>query len=67
MTKKELTKSMQDFTGCSFITKAQLMTFMGYKSPNSVTKYLHPLQRVDKRYYIPDVAEEVLSCASYAD
>lgn len=67
MTKNELTKSMKDFTGCSFITRVQLATFMGYKNPASVAKILYPLQRFEKRYFIPDVVEEVLNNAKYSD
>ena len=60
MTKTELTKAMQHHAGCSFITRSQLASFMGYKNPASVAKYLYPLERVDKRYFIPDVADEIL-------
>lgn len=67
MTKTELSKGMQAFTGCSFITRLQLMDFMGYRSVNSVTKYLYGLPRVDKRYYIPDVAAAIVEQVTYKD
>ena len=67
MTKTELSKGMQEFTGCSFITRLQLMDFMGYRSVNSVTKYLHDLPRVDKRYYIPDVAAAIAAQITYKE
>ncbi len=67
MTKTELSKGMQAFTGCSFITRLQLMEYMGYRSVNSVTKYLHSLPRVDKRYYIPDVAAAIAAQITYKD
>lgn len=60
MNKAELTKAMQVHTGCSFITRIQLAGFMGYKNPASVAKYLYPLERVDKKYFIPDVVEQIL-------
>ena len=63
MTKTELTKAMRDFAGSSFITRLQLSQFMGYKKPQSVDRYLYPLERIDKKYFIPDVAEQLMSAA----
>lgn len=64
MNKTELTKSMQTFTGSSFITRLQLAKFMGYKRPASVDRYLYKLERIDKKYFIPDVAAELISSAA---
>lgn len=63
MTKTELVKSMQAHTGSGFITRIQLAGYMGYKNPTSVAKYLHGLERVDKKYFIPDVADSILTAA----
>lgn len=60
MTKTELTKAMQGFAGSSFITRAQLANFMGYKNPVSVDRYLYSLERIDSKYFIPDVAGELM-------
>ena len=66
MTKTELTKSMQAYTGSSFITRNQLAGFMGYKNPSSVVKHLYGLERIDKKYFIPDVVDNMLAARSYA-
>ena len=65
MNKTELTKAMQNHTGSSFITRLELMKFMGYKNPSSVDRYLHSLERVDKRYFIPDVAGKLIEAAAF--
>ena len=64
MTKTELTKSMQAYTGSSFITRIQLAGYMGYKNPSSVAKHLHGLERIDKKYFIPDVVGNLLEARS---
>lgn len=63
MTKTELVKSMQSYVGSSFITRIQLAGYMGYKNPSSVAKYLYGLERIDKKYFIPDVADQLLHTA----
>lgn len=62
MTKTELTRSMERFFGAAFITRQQLVQFMGKRDPHSVDAILSGLKRVDgKYYYAADVAEALLS------
>ena len=56
MERKELINSMKNFTGAGFITRSQLAEFMGYKDPHYVDRYINGLQRINKRYFINDVA-----------
>lgn len=60
MNKKELINDMKQYCGAGFISKTQLASYMGYKSSNSVTPYLHGLLSIDRRYFIPEVADRLL-------
>lgn len=59
MVKTQLVKRMEDYTNCPFITRSQLKTFLGYKSEQSVDKFLQ-VTRVGGKYFIEDVATEIL-------
>lgn len=56
---KAIADEMEKFTGCLFITRPQLMKFMGYSTPASVDKYLFGLKRNGTRFFINDVARKI--------
>ncbi len=55
---------MKAFSGSGFITRQQLMVYMGYKDPHKVDQYLHDLQSIKKKYFIPDVATQLHNALS---
>lgn len=55
---------MKAFSGSGFITRQQLMVYMGYKDPHKVDQYLRDLQSIRKRYFIPDVATQLHNALS---
>ena len=59
MNRQELIKDMKAFSGSGFITRHQLMEYMGYKDPHKIDHYLRDLQSIKKRYFIPDVATQL--------
>lgn len=61
MNRKELINDMRQYCKAGFISKKQLADFLGYKSVNSVSQYLYGLNSIDRRYYIPDVVDSLLS------
>lgn len=61
LTKSDLIKDMKAATGSSFITRIELTRYLGYACPKTVDKYLYPLERIEKRYFIPDVAAAILA------
>ena len=61
MNRKELIADMKQYCGAGFISKKQLAAYMGYKSINSVSPYLDGLNSIDRRYFIPEVADRLLS------
>ena len=60
MNKREIINSMEKYTKASFITRKQLAEFLGRKSQYHVDKYLVGLDRIDKMYFIPDVAARLM-------
>ncbi len=51
----------QDCGGADFITLSQFCRYMGIKDPYKAKKnYLDGLDRVSKRYYIPDVVDRMM-------
>ena len=62
MTKQELTADMRrSCSGSSFITRTELMKYLGYNCPKRVDKYLRGLERISRtKYFIPDVSEAIL-------
>ena len=63
MTKKDLVADMKKHVdGASFITLTGLQKYMGVRSHHSVDRYITGLERINNRYYfIPDVADSILS------
>ena len=70
MDKTELRKAMKQHTGgAEFITATQLTTFLGYSKESSKkvkARYLVGLPCIDKRYFIPEVADRILERRAYA-
>lgn len=60
MNRKELINDMKQYCGAGFISKKQLAAYMGYKSVNSVSPYLDGIMSIDRRYFIPEVADRLL-------
>ena len=52
---------MKQYCKAGFISKKQLAAYMGYKSINSVSPYLDGLNSIDRRCFIPEVADRSLS------
>lgn len=61
MKRKELIESMQKFTKSGYIIRDELKEYMGYKDPHDVDKFLKYLERIGKKYFIPDVADSIMS------
>ena len=61
MNRRELINDMRQYYNAGFISKKQLAAYMGYKSVNSVSPYLDGLNSIDRRYFIPEVADRLLS------
>lgn len=70
MDKTELRKAMKQHTGgAEFITATELTTFLGYSKESSKrvkAKFLVGLQSIDKRYFIPEVADRILERRAYS-
>lgn len=64
MERKEMIKDFISQTGQLFITKNELAALMGYKDVKNVSKYLYGLERVEKKYYIPDVVTRIKGAAT---
>ena len=60
MNRRELINDMKQYCGACFISKKQLAAYMGYKSVNSVSAYLDGLNSIDRRYFIPEVADRLI-------
>jgi hypothetical protein len=64
MDKQELRRTLkQHVGGAEFITATELATFLGYSKQNAKrvkSKYLADLQAIDKKYFIPEVAEQIM-------
>lgn len=56
---------METYVGGCFITRDELAKFMGYKAPKTVDKYLTGLDQIRKKYFVPDVAEVLVSEKTY--
>lgn len=65
MDKKEMVQSFRKETGSLFITRIELAGVMGYKDAHCVDKYLSGLERVEKKYFIPDVVESIKRRCDY--
>ena len=62
MTKQELIRSMvSSGDGSYFITKSDLVRFLGVSHSRYIDKYVDGLDRVGgKRFFVPDVAGRIL-------
>lgn len=61
MNKQEIVNDLHKHCGSFFITRNELAKFMGKKDPHGVDYILYGLDRVEKKYYIRDVAESLIS------
>ena len=62
MEKKKLIARMKEHTNnACFISKKELAEALGYESVNSVSKFVYGLPKVNKRYFIDDVADSIIS------
>lgn len=59
MTKQQLVDKMEARYG-AFILPSQIAEFMGLKDRHSIRKYIARLERVGNRYFVPDVAKEIM-------
>lgn len=61
MTATDLKNSLSTYCGgAMFVTVTEVAGFMGYADKKAVkAKYLRGLERVGKKYYIPDVAKRI--------
>ena len=59
MTKTELEKDMKKAVGSSFISKTELASYLGYKKADSVQSIVKGLTRLNKKYFVPEVAERI--------
>lgn len=65
MNKRDLVIDLKNYVNAGFITRGQLAKYMGKKDPHDVDKFLYGLERVGKNYFIPDVAESIISMRSF--
>ena len=61
MNKQQLIHSMEKATGKSVITRSQLADYLNLKDAKSVDVHLTGLPSVNQRFFIPDVAENILN------
>lgn len=64
MDKQEMIRHMKTKNNSLFITRQELAEIMGYKDPHSVDRYLRGLERIDRRYFIPDVVAVIKNNAT---
>lgn len=64
MDKQEMIRYMKAKNNSLFITRQELAEIMGYKNPHSVDRYLRGLERIDRRYFIPDVVAVIKNNAT---
>lgn len=65
MEKKQLVTDMTRSAGGSFVTRQWLADYMNLKDPKSVDRYLQGLPRLNKRYFVGDIADAMLSQCAY--
>ncbi len=61
MNKQDLIKDMERKVEASVITRKQLAEYLNLKDAKSVDVYLHGLPSINQRYFIADVAEQMLA------
>lgn len=64
MEKQEMIKLFRTETGSLFITRQELSKVMGYADPHNVDRYLCGLEKVEKKYFIPDVVLRIKGAAT---
>lgn len=68
MTKTEVSKEMSRFLGgAGFISKSEIAQFLGYKDYHVASQYVADLKRVNGKYFIGDVAANIVSAGVYGD
>lgn len=60
MTKGQLSRKISEHMGGAIMTNRKDLAACLGCSPSSVDKFLRPLPRVGRLYYIDDVAEEIV-------
>lgn len=60
MTKSELIKDMQSFSGSGFMTVTKLAEYLGYADRSSVRKYTKGCQKIGYKVFIRDIAENII-------
>lgn len=60
MNKQEMVFALKKNTENSFTTRKRLMDYTGYIDAKSVDPYIHGLPSVNSRYFIIDVAEQLI-------
>lgn len=66
MNKRELINDMKRAAGgSSFVTRAWLAKYMNHPDPHSVDRFLYNLPRINRRYFIDDIAEKIMDQAQY--
>lgn len=56
---KAIEQDIKKCFGCSFITKKEIASYMGYKKTDSVNNITNGLPKFNKRYFVPEVAERI--------
>jgi len=54
-------------SGGGFITRAELAAYMNLKDPKSIDRYLSGLPRINKRYFIADIADRLLANCNWRE
>ena len=67
MTKKELIEDMKRHAGSGFVSRSWLAEYLHLKDPKSVDRYLYNLQTVNSRYFIADIAENIMQQCKYRE
>lgn len=67
MNKRELINDMKRAAGGSFVTRSWLAKYMNHPDPHSVDRFIHNLPRINQRYFIDDIAEQIISQSTYKE
>lgn len=55
----DIEKDMRKAVGCSFITKTEIASYLGYKKTDSIDYLVKGLGKFNKKYFVPEVAERI--------
>ena len=61
MNRKEIIADLQNHCGSYFMTRNEFAQFMGKKDPHGVDYILFGLDRVERKYYIRDIADSLIA------